>query len=77
MFKNTKMQGKTIYWEKGGTTPFLGFLNMGLPLKVWARRTVHGMETHWLSSKEKVLGAAVRKESHADSCVRHERIHHY
>ena len=29
-------------------------------------KTVHEMETHWLSGKEKVLGAAASKEDHAD-----------
>ena len=40
-------------------------LNMGLPLRARVKKTVHGVETHWLSGKEKVLGAAVSKESHA------------
>ena len=39
----------------------------------FVQNTVHGVETHWLSRKEKVMGTAVRKESHADSLLRHER----
>ena len=39
-------------------------LNMGVPL--WVKKTVHGVETHWLSNKEKVLGAVVSKEGHAE-----------
>ena len=32
---------------------------------------------HWFSDKEKVLGAAVSKEGHADNILEHERIYHY
>ena len=35
------------------------------------------MKTHSLSGKEEVLGAAVSKEGHADSLLRHERTQHY
>ena len=41
---------------------FTNGLNMGLPLWDWIEKTVHGMEMHWLSGKEKVPGAAVSKE---------------
>ena len=37
-------------------------LNMGLPLQTWVEKTVHGVEAHWPSCKEKVLGAAVSKK---------------
>ena len=33
---------------------------------------VYRMETNWLSSKEKVLGAVVSKEGHANSLLGHE-----
>ena len=36
--------------------------------------TVHGVETHWLSGKEKVLGTEVSKEGHADSVLVYEKI---
>ena len=36
-------------------------LNMGLSLWAWVEKTVHGVETHWISGKEKVLGEAVSK----------------
>ena len=52
---------------------FITELNMALLL--WA--SLHRVETHWLSGKEKVPGAAVRKEGHADSLLEHERNHHY
>ena len=29
--------------------------------------TEHGVETHWLSSKENVLGTAISRQSDADS----------
>ena len=35
--------------------------------------TVYEVETRWLSGKEKVLGAAVRKEGHANSLLGHKR----
>ena len=53
----------------------MNWLNIDLPLQAWVEKTVHGMETHWLSSKEKVPGAAVSKESHAVSLLEHERTH--
>ena len=35
---------------------FINRLNMGLSLQVWVEKTVHGVETHCLSGKEKVPG---------------------
>ena len=35
------------------------------------KKTVHWMEKHILSGKEKVSGAAVSKEGHSDSLQRH------
>ena len=32
---------------------FTNGLNVGLPQQVSEEKTVHGMETHWLSGKEK------------------------
>ena len=49
---------------------------MGLPVWSRAEKTVHGIEKHWLSGKEEFLGAMVNKEDHADSVLRHKRIHH-
>ena len=46
---------------------FTNRLNMGLLLRVWIKKIVHRVETHWLPGKEKVLGVAVSKETHADS----------
>ena len=45
--------------------------NMGLPQWAWIKKAVHGVETHQLSSKEKISC----KEDHADSLLRYERIH--
>ena len=44
----------------------------------WTRvdKTVNRVETHWLSRTEKVLGATVSKESHANSVLGHERNHY-
>ena len=48
-------------------------LNMGFPLRAWVEKKVYGVETHWFSGKEKILGIAVRKEGHADSPLGDER----
>ena len=42
-------------------------LNIGLPLQASIKITAHGVETDWLSSKEKVLGTTVSKEGHSES----------
>ena len=44
----------------------------------WAQveKTVNGMKTHWLSSKEKVLDTAVSKKGYANSLLRQERTYH-
>ena len=42
-----------------------------------SKRTAHGMETHWLSGKEKVPGAAVSKGGHADSLLGYEKTYYY
>ena len=46
---------------------FTNGLNMGLTLWAWTEKTVHGIETHWLSCKEKVLGATDSKEYRVES----------
>ena len=56
---------------------FTNSLNMGLKPWAWVENEVHGVETHWLSCKENILGAVVSKEGYADSVLRHERTHHY
>ena len=50
---------------------------MALPLQAWVEKTVHGVEIHILSGKEKVLGNAVSKEDHASSVLGSERTHDY
>ena len=40
------------------------------------KKTIHRVETHWLSGKKKVLGATVSKEGHANSLLGHERTNH-
>ena len=52
------------------------YLWMSLALQACVEKTGNEGETHRLSSKEKVLGAAVNKESHADCLLRHKRTHH-
>ena len=54
-----------MYTEKSG-------LNNGELKWTWFKNIVHEGETHWLSSKEKVLGVTVSKEGHADTHLRHE-----
>ena len=50
-----------------------------IDLSLWARveKTIHGVETHWLSRKEKVPGVALSKEGQADCPLEHERTHNY
>ena len=48
---------------------------MGLPLQARVERTVHAVETDWLSNKEKIPCTVVSKEGHADSLLGHERNH--
>ena len=68
-----------VYTEAGFSQKnmFTNGQNMGLPLWTWIKKNICGMEMNWLSSKEKVLGAALSKESYADSLLGHERTHHY
>ena len=47
-------------------------VNAGLLQQAWVKKTIHG-----ISSKEKVLGAAVSKEGHLDSFLGHEKTHYY
>ena len=42
-------------------------LNIDFPQQTWVKKAVHKVETHWLSGKGKVLGAAVNKEGNANS----------
>ena len=60
-----------------GEKMFTNGLKMGLSLLVWIEKTVHEVEIHWLSSKEKVPGTAVSKEGDADSVLGQERRHYY
>ena len=48
--------------------------NVGLLLRAGVEKT--GVETHWLTGKEKVPDTTVRKESHVDSLPEHERTLH-
>ena len=49
---------------------------MGLPQLAWVEKTVEGVETYWLSSKEKVLDTVVNKKGDANILLGHERVHH-
>ena len=49
---------------------------MGLPLQACDEKTVHREETHWLSGKEKVLGAVVSK-GHADGLLEDGRTYYW
>ena len=57
---------------------FVNELNISLPLWAWVKKkkTVHGMETLWISSKEKVLSAVISKGGHADSFLGYEWTWH-
>ena len=56
---------------------FTNGLHVDLPLQAWIKKTVHGGKACWLSSKEKVLGAAVSIEGHANSLLTHKRTYLY
>ena len=55
---------------------FRNGLNMNLPWQVTTGKIVDGGETQWLSSKEKIPGAAVNKEGLVDGLLRHDRSYH-
>ena len=55
---------------------FTNGLNMGLPLQIRVKKTIHQVKTHWLSSKEKVLGTVFSQKGHTESLLRQERAHH-
>ena len=50
---------------------------MGLLLRDKFKKTIHKVETHRLSGKEKVLDTAVSKEGHAHSILGHKRTNEY
>ena len=54
---------------------FTNRLNMGLPQLAWVEKTIDGVETHWLSGREKVSNAKLSKEGHADRRLEHEINH--
>ena len=53
---------------------FTNRLNLNLTLQAWIKKTVHGGETHWISSKEKVLDAVINKEGHTDNVLGYKRL---
>ena len=46
---------------------FTNNLNTSLPPWTYVGKTIHGVETHWFSGKEKVPGAAISKEDNPNS----------
>ena len=64
---------ETFFTQKA----FTNGLNMGLSLWTWVKKTVHGEETHWFSSKEKVQRAVISKEGNVEGVLGHEKTHHY
>ena len=52
---------------------FTNSQNMGLPLCIWVKITIQGVETDWLTGKEKVSSLEVSKEGHADSLPGQDR----
>ena len=47
-----------------------------LLLRSWEEKKVYEVETHWLSYKENIPGAAVNK-GHADSLLGQKKTYHY
>ena len=56
---------------------FTNRINIALPQQDWVEKTIHGVGTQWLSTKEKVPGEVVNKKGHADSVLGNEKTHHY
>ena len=55
----------------------MNWLNISLPWWTWVIKTGHGVDTHWLSSKEKVLGSVVSKEGNIGSFLGYEIAFQY
>ena len=62
------MYGEAFFSQKN----FRNEQNVCLPQRTWVTKTFNGLKTPWLSGKEKIPDAAVSKEHHADSVLRHE-----
>ena len=56
---------------------FTNTLNMGMPLRTRIKKTIQRVGKHWLFGKEKVLGAAIGKEGHANCLQAYKMINHY
>ena len=64
----------TIIWNmKGPMTN--DYLEKGATVNSASNCQLHRVQTHWLSGKEKVPGAVVSKEGHADNQLEHERTY--
>ena len=65
---------ETLFFKK----IFTNGINMSLPQFAWVKKTVHQVETHITSGKEKIPGAAaVSKGGHANSFLGYERTYDY
>ena len=69
------------YWVSKMLTPDhrqrrVMWWDMSLPLQAWVEKTAHGEGTHWHSGKEKVAGAVVSKEAHANSFLGPKKTHY-
>ena len=69
------IQNNEWCWRR--TITFTHGQNMGSSLQAWVEKTIHEVETHWLSCKEKVEDAEFGIEGHADCFWGEERTHHY
>ena len=47
---------------------------MSLSLRACVEKTVHGLETYWLSVEKNVPGAVISKEGLAENLLRYERL---
>ena len=64
-------------WDVYRESIFTNGLNMDLPLWAWVKKTVHGMETHWLFCKEKVQDSVVSTRDITDSVLGDEVTPYY
>ena len=52
-------------------------LKLSLPQRAWVKKTVHRVETYWLSDKLKAPSPAVCKEGDAENLLGYEWTNHY
>ena len=70
--KNVWCARRNMFYSK----MFTNEQNILLPLGARVKKTVHEVETHWLSGKKQVQETVIIKEDHADILLWHKKPHH-